>query len=142
MGGESWRARSGSPRSATDQWWTLVQAPVPHWASAPDQDRSPKGGLPGRVPRACAGFRPPPGLRTGLGILTRFLVLLVEFLQHGGAAGAQRSSSVLDRDSQQQQSSGDSTQPTSGRPRRPALCASAPRALRMRTFRPRSRIRR
>lgn len=45
----------------------------------------------GRVLGVCA-VRPPPGLAP----LTRFLVLLVEFLQHGGAGGSAKQHSQRD----------------------------------------------
>lgn len=80
--------------------------------------------------RACKRVQPPPSLRP----LTRFLVFLIKFLQHGGAGWAQSSSPALAGFSEQGLSGGGSAQTTSGRPRRPDLRASAIRALRMRTL--------
>lgn len=125
-----WRRRGtlGSPRPAADQL-RAWHSPCPARGLGFRSKQRPGRRRPRRTQRACGSVQPPPGLRR----LTRFLVFLVEFLQHGGAGGAQSSSLALARGSERRLSGGGSAETTSGRPRRPGLCASAMRALRMRT---------
>lgn len=128
------RALQGLPLPPCGRWHNPCPPPSPGLGFP-----SRKG--PGRTaPRAGAESLREGPASPSLRPLTRLLVFLVEFLQHGGAGGARSSSLVADPCSKRQRPGGSSAQATSGQPRSPAFCARAICAPRTRTTRSYARL--